>query len=94
MADCTHTEQIQDVDPQTDGCEECLEMGADWVHLRVCLICGHVGCCDSSPHKHATQHYEETGHALIQSFEPGGDWVWCYEDETTVPVDVPARSHS
>src|SRR5215467_5715757 len=78
---CSHLDQIQDVKPHTRGCEECLKMGDTWVHLRLCLSCGKVGCCDSSKNKHATRHFHETKHPLIQSLEPGEDWVWCYVDE-------------
>ncbi len=83
-AKCDHIDLIQDVTPNTRGCEECLKTGGRWVHLRVCLICGHVGCCDASPGKHATQHFHETGHPLIQSIEPGENWVWCYVDQVRV----------
>jgi uncharacterized UBP type Zn finger protein len=79
---CTHLDQIQNVKPQTpDGCEECLELGDTWVHLRLCKSCGHVGCCDSSRNKHATKHFRATGHPIVQSFERGEDWLWCYVDE-------------
>ena len=79
---CTHLDQIRDVNPKTpNGCEECLQIGDTWVHLRLCLICGHVGCCDSSKNKHATKHFHATDHPLVQSFEPGEDWLWCYVDE-------------
>lgn len=83
MADrCTHLDQVRNVSARTPaGCEECLAMGSDWVHLRLCLTCGHVGCCDSSPNKHATKHYHATRHPLVRSFEPGEDWAWCYVDE-------------
>lgn len=91
--ECTHVDRIQPVEPGTNGCEACLQMGSDWVHLRVCLLCGYVGCCDSSPHRHATKHYEGTGHPLVQSYEPGENWVWCYVDEAVVPADVPPRAH-
>jgi len=77
---CTHVDQIRHVTPSAEGCEECLKNGTTWVHLRICLICGHVGCCDSSPHRHATRHFMQTGHPIIQSFEPGEDWRWCYID--------------
>jgi len=78
---CTHLDQVNDVTPATpDGCEECLQMGDTWVHLRFCLICGHVGCCDSSKNKHATKHFHATGHPLVQSFQPGESWIWCYVD--------------
>ena len=77
---CQHFDQIRDVTPRTEGCEECLAMGSTWFHLRICLICGHVGCCDRSPHAHATAHFHETGHPIVQSFEPGETWKWCYVD--------------
>ena len=67
---CTHLDQIREVTPHTQGCEECLKMGDTWVHLRVCLICGHVGCCDDSKNKHATKHFHATQHPIMQSFEP------------------------
>jgi uncharacterized UBP type Zn finger protein len=81
---CTHLSQIRDVTPSGKGCKECLEMGDTWVHLRLCLECGHVGCCDSSKNKHATKHFHHTKHAIMQSFEPGEDWRWCYVDEAMV----------
>jgi uncharacterized UBP type Zn finger protein len=77
---CKHLREVKDVSPTADGCEECLKIGATWVHLRLCLSCGHVGCCDSSKHKHATKHYHATNHPVIRSFEPGEDWKWCYVD--------------
>lgn len=79
--DCQHKDQIKDVTPSAEGCEECLKTGGKWVHLRICLTCGHVGCCNSSPGKHATAHFHETGHPIVKSFEPGEDWVWCYIDD-------------
>ncbi len=78
---CTHLAQIQEVTPSAQGCEDCLRNGGQWLHLRLCLTCGHVGCCDSSPNKHATKHYHSTKHPLVKSFEPGEDWLWCYADE-------------
>ncbi len=86
MADvpCTHLDQIQDVTAHVHGCEECLKMGDGWVHLRICLICGHVGCCDNSKNKHATKHFHATGHPLMQSFEPNEEWIWCYIDEVAL----------
>jgi uncharacterized UBP type Zn finger protein len=81
MPECTHLDQIQDVSPNTDGCEECLKAGTRWVHLRMCLLCGHVGCCDQSQGKHATKHFHATGHMLMRSQEPGENWGWCYLDE-------------
>jgi uncharacterized UBP type Zn finger protein len=70
--------------PTSRGCEECLRMGDTWVHLRLCLHCGHVGCCDDSKNKHASKHHAKTGHAVIQSLEPGEDWMWCYEHDRQV----------
>jgi uncharacterized UBP type Zn finger protein len=82
---CTHLDQINAVEPSTpEGCTECLAMGSRWVHLRECLSCGHVGCCDSSPNKHATAHFDQTGHPVIRSFEPGEAWRWCYPDQMLV----------
>ena len=80
---CTHLDQIKNVTPRTpDGCEECLKSGQQWVELRVCMTCGHVGCCDSSVGKHARQHYNATGHPVIRSYQSKhGDWMWCYIDE-------------
>ena len=79
---CTHLDQVVDVEPKTPrGCEECLATGGRWVHLRLCLTCGHVGCCDNSPGRHATGHYRQIRHPLIRSFEPGEEWGWCYVDE-------------
>jgi uncharacterized UBP type Zn finger protein len=78
---CTHTDQIRDVTPSGSGCKECLEIGGHWVHLRLCLSCGHVGCCDSSPNRHATKHFRASHHPIVRSFEPGEDWAWCYVDE-------------
>jgi uncharacterized UBP type Zn finger protein len=84
---CTHLDAInQSIIPSANGCEECLQSGDSWVQLRTCLICGHVGCCDSSKNKHATKHYQQSGHPLIQSFEPGETWIWCYVDEVAMPA--------
>ena len=77
MAGCSHVSQVRDVEPSADGCEECLN---EWVHLRLCRSCGHVGCCDSSKKKHATKHFRAVHHPIVQSFEPGEDWLWCYVD--------------
>ena len=79
-----HLKKIHDVTPSADGCEDCLRTGGSWVHLRLCLTCGHVGCCDSSPGRHATKHFQKTRHPIIQSFEPGEDWRWCYIDQVEV----------
>ena len=78
---CSHLDQVQYVNAEIDGCEDCLAIGARWVHLRLCLSCGHVGCCDSSPHRHATAHAEGTGHPLVGSIEPGEAWRFCYVDQ-------------
>jgi Zn-finger in ubiquitin-hydrolases and other protein len=82
-AGCTHLDEIRvtDLPAAIDGCEECLKTGGRWVHLRMCEICGHIGCCDNSPGKHATAHFHETSHPIIRSAEPGERWSWCYVDE-------------
>ena len=81
---CTHLDQIRDVRPGGQGCKECLKTGDTWVALRMCLTCGHVGCCDSSKGMHATKHFQETDHAVMRSIEPGQDWRWCYIDKAYV----------
>jgi uncharacterized UBP type Zn finger protein len=81
MTTCAHVDQIKDVKPNTSGCEECLRTGERWVQLRMCLVCGHVGCCDSSKGKHATGHFEATGHPVMRSIESGASWKWCYVDK-------------
>jgi uncharacterized UBP type Zn finger protein len=78
---CTHLDQIKIRRTTKKGCEDCLKIGDTWVHLRLCLTCGHVGCCDSSKNKHATKHFQGTKHPLVRSLEPGETWVWCYVDE-------------
>jgi uncharacterized UBP type Zn finger protein len=79
---CTHMDQIRDVGPNTpEGCEECLATGDEWVHLRLCKSCGHVGCCNDSKNKHATKHFLSSGHPIMQSFEPGEDWMYCFRDD-------------
>ncbi|NTX13750.1 UBP-type zinc finger domain-containing protein [Myxococcus sp. CA056] len=78
---CAHLDQLRPVRPRTRGCEECLKLHDTWVHLRLCMTCGHVGCCDDSKNKHATGHFHETTHPLIRSLEPGESWGWCYLDE-------------
>ena len=84
MSSCAHINQIRDVRPSADGCEDCLAIGDQWVQLRLCLECGHVGCCDSSVNRHATKHFHKTKHPVIRSFEPGESWRWCYVDEKEV----------
>ena len=81
-AACAHLDQVREVTPRTpQGCEECLRIGGWWVHLRLCLTCGHVGCCDQSPNRHATQHFQDWEHPIMRSFQPDEDWGWCYVDE-------------
>ena len=84
MAECKHLDQINDVTPSSSGCEECLVLGDTWVHLRMCLTCGRVACCNSSKNKHATKHYEASNHPLIESAQPGEDWRWCYIDQVFI----------
>jgi hypothetical protein len=93
---CTHLDHIHDVAPSGNGCVECLRMGAQWVHLRRCSECGHIGCCDNSPNKHATAHFHETTHPIVQSYEPGEDWYWCYVDDVGFERDdeEPSPSHT
>jgi hypothetical protein len=81
MSACTHLSHIHKVTPHTKGCEECLKMGDTWVHLRLCMECGHVGCCDSSKNKHATKHFHRAKHPIMRSIEPGENWGWCFVDE-------------
>jgi hypothetical protein len=77
---CSHLQTHDNTPARTQGCEECMRLGEGWVHLRRCLACGHVGCCDSSKNKHATQHFHHTKHPVVQSYEPGETWTWCYVD--------------
>jgi len=86
---CVHLQAVtdperEDISPRTEGCEECLKLGSEWLHLRLCMICGHVGCCDDSPHQHATAHFHETDHPVIKSFEPDERWAYCYVDEQAI----------
>jgi uncharacterized UBP type Zn finger protein len=92
---CEHADMSTDAQPRTDGCEECLAAGMSWVHLRRCVQCGHVGCCDSSVGRHATAHFEQTGHPVMQSFEPGEEWLWCYVDQVAFELkeSAPSPSH-
>lgn len=92
---CSHLDQVADVMPSGDGCVECLESGDGWVHLRLCMTCGHVGCCDESPNRHAAAHHRSSGHPIIQSYEPDEDWWWCYPDEVGFVVeDGPSFTHT
>ena len=88
---CSHLDLVRPIDARTpEGCEECLKMGMDWVHLRLCMTCGHVGCCDQSAGKHATAHFHQSTHPIIRSFEPGEDWGWCFVDELFMePMPLP-----
>jgi len=91
---CTHLDQVTDVAPSSEGCEDCLRIGGQWVHLRLCMSCGHVGCCDNSPNRHATAHFGSEHHPIIQSYEPGEDWWYCYEDDLAFEVeDAPTFAH-
>ena len=88
MTDCTHLDQVL-VDRPDDvaGCEDCLKIGGRWMHLRVCRTCGHVGCCDSSPNRHATKHVQAIGHPIVTSLEEGEDWSYCYFDEVAFVLE-------
>ena len=90
---CKHGGTIVEVTPGALGCQECLEIGSAWLHLRVCRQCGHVGCCDQSPHRHASAHFAETGHPIIEGYDPPEGWGWCYLDETFIdlPDQTPQR---
>jgi hypothetical protein len=85
---CTHLDQIRytGLPESIAGCEECLKMGSGWVHLRMCMTCGKIGCCDSSPNRHASRHAREEGHPIVRSAEPGEDWSWCFVDEVAFVV--------
>ena len=91
---CSHVDQIRTVAPSGPGCVECMASGGQWVHLRRCTICGHIGCCDNSPNRHATKHAHDTGHPIIQSYEPGEDWLWCYVDEVMFEIPTMTKSPS
>jgi uncharacterized UBP type Zn finger protein len=88
MATCTHLDHIHvtELPDAVDGCEDCLATGSKWLHLRICLECGHVGCCDDSPNRHATAHATATDHPIIRSLEPGEDWSWCFVDEVGMRI--------
>jgi hypothetical protein len=90
MTRCSHQSTIRSVTPRTLGCEECLKIGQEWVHLRLCRECGHVGCCDQSPGKHATGHFRTTGHPIMEGYDPPEGWGWCYVDE--IIVDLPDQT--
>jgi uncharacterized UBP type Zn finger protein len=88
MTACAHVDRVQitELPEAVEGCEECLAAGSPWCHLRMCMTCGHVGCCDSSPKKHASAHATATGHPIIRSVQPGESWAWCYEDEVSLAL--------
>ena len=94
MARCTHVDRVRvfNLPSVVDGCEKCLESGDPWLHLRICLECGKVGCCDDSPGRHASAHFGETGHLLIRSLEPGEEWSYCFEDDTALLLPMVSGS--
>jgi len=81
MDGCPHLAGIGEVNPSAAGCEDCLRIGGRWLHLRLCLTCGHVGCCDDSVNRHARAHFRASGHPVVRSFEPGETWLWCFIDQ-------------
>lgn len=85
---CSHLDSIDEVTPSSEGCEDCLRIGTSWLHLRPCMTCGHVGCCDQSPNRHATAHWNANpDHPIIRFYEPGEDWYWCYADELSFELE-------
>jgi Zn-finger in ubiquitin-hydrolases and other protein len=88
MPVCTHLDTIK-IDPpaSVEGCEDCLAIGGQWVHLRICMECGHVACCDSSPNQHASKHAAASTHPIVRSMEPGERWYWCYQDDVAFEID-------
>ncbi|HET8751088.1 MAG TPA: UBP-type zinc finger domain-containing protein [Gaiellaceae bacterium] len=86
---CSHLDEIavRELPTEVEGCEDCLRTGGKWLHLRICLSCGHVACCDSSPNRHATAHHRATAHPIVRSLEPGEDWSWCYADEVALAIE-------
>jgi len=91
MPQCTHLNQIAVTSTDSHVCEECVKTGDTWVHLRMCLECGHTGCCDSSKNKHATKHFHHTKHPVMRSIEPGEAWIWCYPDSMMAGEIVGSR---
>lgn len=87
---CEHGAAIHDVTPSARGCEECLRTGLRWLHLRICRTCGHVGCCDQSPGRHATHHFHATGHPIIEGYDPPEGWGYCYVDN--IMVELPDQT--
>ena len=92
--ECTHSDAVHDVTPSALGCEECLKIGSAWLHLRLCRTCGHVGCCDDSPNRHATKHYRQTRHPIIEGYDPPEGWGWCYVDEVMLDLSDRATAHN
>jgi hypothetical protein len=91
---CNHLDTIRTVTPGTLGCKECLRLGSTWVHLRLCRTCGHVGCCDDSPYRHASEHFRVTAHPIIEGYDPPEGWGWCYVDKVMLdlsPMMTPRR---
>jgi uncharacterized UBP type Zn finger protein len=88
MASCTHLDSVEitELPEAVEGCEDCLVAGDQWCHLRICLSCGHVGCCDSSPNRHATAHAKSSGHPIMRSIQPGENWSWCFVDEVAMVI--------
>ena len=91
---CSHIAGIQTVTPSALGCEECLKSGSEWLHLRICRTCGHVGCCDDSPNKHATKHFHATQHPIIEGYDPPEGWGWCYVDEVLFDLSDRKTPHN
>ena len=90
---CTHLGMFAVVAPSADGCEECLKTGQGWIHLRICRVCGHVGCCDQSVGRHATAHFHASGHPVMEAYyEPEG-WGWCYVDEVMLDLGADVTPH-
>jgi hypothetical protein len=92
--ECRHAADVQRVTPSALGCEECLKTGSTWVHLRLCRTCGHVGCCDDSPNRHATRHFKATGHPIIEGYDPPEGWGWCYVDEVELDLSDDMTPHN
>src|SRR3974390_2544008 len=91
---CAHLHSVKPVRPRTSGCEECLALGDTWLHLRLCRTCGHVGCCDDSPNKHATRHFHATGHPIIEGYDPPEGWGWCYVDKVLFDLSDRKTPHN
>ncbi len=89
---CSHLNSIKVTSTNIDVCEDCLKLGDSWIHLRMCVTCGHVGCCDSSKNKHAKKHFAAIGHPLVRSIEYGENWLWCYADQVYPGELVPSRA--